>query len=167
MADIMCAREDLGNAAPYIPTFYQYCEPIKPCTAAENQLMQQPLSHLYFLTVFEDLLKSKFNLSGLIKTAQNITKQCEGGSVSEEERVLLYIEKQAVVQVMIRAIAQNLDVKDNTKIQAVSMCVREGKGKRTSVMPLTFTLSFKSMYTLCAILHSQHCAVDFQNSKIV
>jgi len=47
--------------------------------------------------------------------------------VSEEERVLLYIEKQAVVQVMIRAIAQNLDVKDNTKIQAVSMCVCEGK----------------------------------------
>jgi len=38
--------------------------------------MQQPLSHLYFLTVFEDLLKSKFNLSGLIKTAQNITKVC-------------------------------------------------------------------------------------------
>ena len=86
--------------------------------------------------------------------------------MSEEERVLLYIEKQAVVQVMIRAIAQNLDVKDNTKIQAVSMCVCEGEGKRTSVMPLTFTLSFKSMYTLCAILHSQHCTVDFQNSKI-
>ena len=35
--------------------------------------------------------------------------------------MLLYIEKQAVLQVMIRAIAQNLDVKDNTKIQAVSM----------------------------------------------
>ena len=35
IADILCAQEDLGDAAPYIPTFYQYCEPIKPCPEAE------------------------------------------------------------------------------------------------------------------------------------
>lgn len=35
IADVLCAREDLGDAAPYIPTFYQYCEPIEPCPAAE------------------------------------------------------------------------------------------------------------------------------------
>ena len=36
--------------------------------------MQQPLAHLYFLTVFDDLLNSKFDLSPLIKTTQNIAK---------------------------------------------------------------------------------------------
>ena len=39
------------------------------------------------------------------------------------ECVLLYIEKQAVVQVTIRMIAQFLDMNDITKIQTVSMCV--------------------------------------------
>ena len=50
-------------------------------------------------------------------------QQCEGGSVPEEERVLLYIEKQATIQVMIRKVAQNLNIKDSSKIQAVSVCV--------------------------------------------
>ena len=36
--------------------------------------MQQPLVHLYFLTIFEDLLGSEFNLSALIKTSQSISK---------------------------------------------------------------------------------------------
>ncbi len=36
--------------------------------------MQQPLAHLYFLTVLEDLLMSKFGLPNLIRTSQRIAK---------------------------------------------------------------------------------------------
>jgi len=38
--------------------------------------MQQPLAHLYFLTVLEDLLTSKFGLPNLIRTSQRIAKVC-------------------------------------------------------------------------------------------
>ncbi len=36
--------------------------------------MQQPLSHLYFLVVLEDVSNSNFGLSGLITTSQKISK---------------------------------------------------------------------------------------------
>lgn len=45
IADILCAQEDLGDAAPYIPTFYQYCEPIKPCPEAEVSKTKLTLKH--------------------------------------------------------------------------------------------------------------------------
>ena len=51
--------------------------------------MQQPLAHLYFLTVFEDLLSSNFGLSNLIRTSQRIAKVSGGGKKSiraERER---------------------------------------------------------------------------------
>ena len=41
-------------------------------TQIQNKIMQQPLAHLYFLTVFEDLLTSKFGLPNLIRTSQKI-----------------------------------------------------------------------------------------------
>ena len=40
----------------------------------QNKLMQQPLCHLYFLTVMEDLKDSSYGLSGLVKTIHNISK---------------------------------------------------------------------------------------------
>lgn len=36
--------------------------------------MQQPLAHLYFLTIFDDLLHSEYNMSALINAAQSIGK---------------------------------------------------------------------------------------------
>ncbi len=41
--------------------------------------MQQPLAHLYFLTVMEDLKDSNFGLAGLVKTVHNISKVSEDG----------------------------------------------------------------------------------------
>ena len=38
--------------------------------------MQQPLSHLYFLVVLENVSNSDFGLSGLITTSQKISKVC-------------------------------------------------------------------------------------------
>ena len=40
----------------------------------QEALMQQPLTHLYFLTVLEDVSNSNFGLSGLITTSQKISK---------------------------------------------------------------------------------------------
>ena len=36
--------------------------------------MQQPLVHLYFFTVMEDLLDSDYSLLTLLKSSQSITK---------------------------------------------------------------------------------------------
>ena len=83
-------REE-GAIGPYIPTFYQFFDTISHCPSAEvskkkkklgvknfflaqNEVMQQPLAHLYFLTVFEDLLSSNFGLANLIRTSQRIAK---------------------------------------------------------------------------------------------
>ena len=48
-----------------------------------------------------------------------LLQQCDGGSVSDRDLVLLYIEKQAVVQVMIMVLAQHLDLKKDSKINVV------------------------------------------------
>ena len=38
--------------------------------------MQQPLAHLYFLVVLENISHSDFGLSGLITTSLKISKVC-------------------------------------------------------------------------------------------
>ena len=50
-------------------------------------------------------------------------QQCEGGSVPDNERVLLYIEKQAMVQVMIKVLAEHLDLRKASKVNQVCACV--------------------------------------------
>ena len=89
-------REDSpdNDPAPYIPTFYQFSEFIEHTAASDvsidvtacllllfsvtfclqEQLMQQPLSHLYFFTVLENVSNLDFGLSGLITTSQKISK---------------------------------------------------------------------------------------------
>ena len=67
-----------------------------------SQRMQQPLAHLYFLTVLEHLQAKGHNLSGLVRTANTITQQCASPTT---ESVVLWIELQAVVQVILRKLA--------------------------------------------------------------
>ena len=38
--------------------------------------MQQPLAHLYFLTIFEDIQQSNYSLSALCNAAHSIRKVC-------------------------------------------------------------------------------------------
>ena len=59
---------------PSLPPSLLSLPPSHPPT--QNELMQQPLAHLYFLTVFEDLLSSSFSLPNLIRTSQKIAKVC-------------------------------------------------------------------------------------------
>lgn len=47
-------------------------------------------------------------------------KQCHGGSVEEKEVLLLHIENQAIVQVVIKELAQHLNLKEESKVNVVS-----------------------------------------------
>ena len=71
--------------------------------------MQQPLAHLYFLTVLEHLQAQRHKLSGLVRIVNNITQHCTSPDTEEVERVLLWVELQAVVQVILQELAIHLN----------------------------------------------------------
>ena len=71
--------------------------------------MQQPLAHLYFLTVLEHLQAEGHKLSSLVHTANTINQQCASPTTGEVENVLLWVELQAVVQVVLQELATHLD----------------------------------------------------------
>ena len=96
--------------------------------------MQQPLAHLYFVTVFERLLESGFELPALVRVAQQIrkvvpsllftfgsfvhstspcAKKCEASSTPVNDRILLYIEEQATVQAVIQKLAKDFNLNDS------------------------------------------------------
>ena len=68
--------------------------------------MQQPLAHLYFLTLLEHLQAQGHKLSGLVRTANSILQQCASERV---ERMVLWVELQAVVQVILQNLAVHLN----------------------------------------------------------
>ena len=71
--------------------------------------MQQPLAHLYFLTCLEHLQAEKYELTGLVRIANPITKQCASNTTEEVEAVVLWVEFQAIVQVILQELATHLD----------------------------------------------------------
>ena len=71
--------------------------------------MQQPLAHLYFLTLLEHLQAQGHKLSGLVRTANAILQQCASATTEEVESVVLWIELQAVVQVILQKLAVHLN----------------------------------------------------------
>ena len=71
--------------------------------------MQQPLAHLYFLTLLEHLQAKKHKLSGLVRIANDITRQCTSPDTREVETVLLWVELQAVLQMILQELATNLN----------------------------------------------------------
>ena len=71
--------------------------------------MQQPLAHLYFLTVLEHLQGEGHKLSALVRTANNIFKLCTSPTVGEGESIILWVELQAVVQMVLQQLATHLD----------------------------------------------------------
>ena len=77
----------------------------------QNQRMQQPLVHLYFLTLLEHLQAQghRFKLSDLVRTANTITQQCPPPTTEEVESVVLWVELQAVVQVILQKLAIHLN----------------------------------------------------------
>ena len=75
----------------------------------QNQRMQQPLAHLYFVTLLEHLQAKEYKLSGMISIASAIIKQCASPATEEVKKVILWVELQAVVQVVLQKLANHLD----------------------------------------------------------
>ncbi len=74
--------------------------------------MQQPLAHLYFLTVLEHLMSKPYKLSGLVRMATSINTLCISQPTSDASKAVLYIELQAVTQVIAQQLALHLDPKN-------------------------------------------------------
>lgn len=72
--------------------------------------MQQPLVQLYFVTVLEHLTSKQMTITTLVNLAVHIRKICNSSQASSGEQVLLWIELQAVSQVIAQTIP-NLLVK--------------------------------------------------------
>ena len=120
---VLMKAPQLGEPAPYIPTFYQECPPIKPEESSISKRMQQPLAHLYFLTVLEHLLSEKRQLVDMVRAANLILKQCKSQVEPPHSQVLLYIELQAVVQVIAKSLALHLDPSDQAQLGKVQPLV--------------------------------------------
>lgn len=82
--------------------------------------MQQSLCHLYFLTVLEHLsgrhYKSESMPSTLILYATSIQEQLKTARQRQEDSVLLWVELQAVVQLLLQQLALHLDPEDPSKL---------------------------------------------------
>ena len=93
--------------------------------------MQQPLCHLYFFTVMEHLWSEHHqsisgDLSRLAQFAVSIQKTLE--TAADEEAVLLWIELQAVIQVLIQHLAWHFDPAHKERISAVSDILEDING---------------------------------------
>lgn len=82
----------------------------------QNACMQQPLCHLYFLTVMEHLEsqnedqhnEDKHNkIPSLVNFASDLQKQLQ--TSEDGNAILLWLELQAVIQTLLQQLAMNLD----------------------------------------------------------
>ena len=87
--------------------------------------MQQPLAHLYFLTLLEHLQAEGHKLSALVRTANTITNLCSSPTVGEGESVILWVELQAVVQVVLQQLATHLDPSESHRMGEVQPLVED------------------------------------------
>ena len=71
----------------------------------QNARMQQPLAHLYFLTVLEHLMSKHYQMSNLLTLATNISSLCTSPPTSDQDRVILWIELQALIQLIAKELA--------------------------------------------------------------
>ena len=100
VGSVLMTNPALGPPAPYIPKFYQKC--------SSSQCMQQPLAHLYFLTVLEHLQSKDCKLSYLLHVASVINQHCTSKATGEGENVVLQVELQAVVQLILQKLANHI-----------------------------------------------------------
>ena len=111
--------------------------------------MQQPLCHLYFLTVVEHLQSRRnrlepSHLSGLVRTATSMQTHLETAETGEA--VLLWVELQAVMQVLIQQLAEHLDPAQPHKVGDLQLVVDDINrwGRRLCHM-INHTLSWEGV----------------------
>lgn len=80
--------------------------------------MDQPLAHLYFFTILEYLSdRSKtYPFPDVIKTAKDMCDACADTNTPPKEKLMLYIELQAVIQMIAKHLAEVLDPSEPAKI---------------------------------------------------
>lgn len=92
--------------------------------------MQQPLCHLYFLTVMEHLWSEQHyepqDLSTFVRWISDIKKELE--TAKEGEAVLLWVELQAVVQVLIQQLALHFNPLETGRLGDVQLIVKDIDG---------------------------------------
>ena len=84
-----------------------------PDPASISMRMQQPLAHLYFMTVLEHILNDDQSLSNIVRTALQLLHQCTSGDLEPAHQVILQIELQAVLQMTAKFLAGLLDAADH------------------------------------------------------
>lgn len=111
---VVMDKPELGDPAPYLPVFYQKHPTIK---LRPDRRMQQPLAHLYFLTVYEHLMSEQQgqSLSIMVDHALYLSDCCSG-DMESECKVPLQIELQAVLQVIAKLIGEALESDDYVQI---------------------------------------------------
>ena len=90
--------------------------------------MQQSLCHLYFVTVMEHLWSkhccaTHSRLSILVTAIKNTQKQLD--AAQDGEAILLYIELQAVTQILIQQLALHLDPSQIYKLGDVKPLIHD------------------------------------------
>jgi hypothetical protein len=98
---VIMRMPDLGEPTHYIPTFYHVC---RLNQLPSSSRMQQPLAHLYFLTVFEHLLNREQSFPSLVFVSKKLSND-SCSRVAESTKVVLQIELQAALQVITKRIA--------------------------------------------------------------
>lgn len=90
--------------------------------------MEQPLCHLYFLTVMEHLW-SKFidtNIDKIFQLVEYATSiQDSLNKATSTEKVMLHLEMQAVIQVLIRSLAYHFHPEYSSRIRDVQPLITE------------------------------------------
>ena len=118
VGEVLLKKALLGNTGPYIPTFYQECPSICPEQASLGRRMQQPLAHLYFLTVLEHVLAEGKSLANMAKAARQFCDLANSGAsdpAQAAQQAVLQIELQAVLQVVAKLLAKLLGAESDER----------------------------------------------------
>ena len=123
---VLMENLDLGKPGPYIPKFYQECFRLQTASAGARR-MQQPLAHLYFLTVLEHLLGEEHPLANMVRAANSVAQLCKSELLVHDQpaQVLLHIELQAVVQLVGKMLAVHLDPSDEAQLGKVQPLIKD------------------------------------------
>ena len=89
--------------------------------------MQQPLAHLYFLTVLEQITSESHKIATLLRKFEEIHQQCTSLDTYDRDKVILWIELQAVTQVVAQQLALHLDPSKPEHQEVVSLLVEINK----------------------------------------
>jgi len=99
--------------------------------------MNQPLAHLYFLVVLEHHLNKTYDIQNLLQIANHLQQQSCSLENDTGRRILASIERQALLQVFLKTIAQHLDLRNSEQLatlanhsQAVQKVVLEVENHR-------------------------------------